>query len=99
MKSPFLKKLLVVAAVTGVVALGVLGALAVVPHAHGHDYNHSSHEACPVHQAALLSVHAVVFAAVVVVFAVLVSFRREHRLSFVRFSPDLFLRLRAPPVS
>ena len=42
--------MLVVLTVLGVLCLGILGALAVIPHAHGNDLNHSHHKDCPVYQ-------------------------------------------------
>lgn len=99
MNRVFPKKILVFLTAVGVFSLGLVGALAVVPHVHGHDLDHSSHSTCPVHQVASVSVFAAVFAAVLVTFARTVSFRKERKLSFVFFSPAFFLRLRAPPAS
>lgn len=49
--SKFIAVLLTVA----VVLAGGAQALAVVPHVHGHDADHSAHSTCPVHQAQLAS--------------------------------------------
>jgi len=92
------KKALVVLAIFAVVCLGVVDALAVIPHTHGHDLNHSHHETCPVFQLSLCNVHADVFHLNVIITLFLLSYLIEFQKSlFVIFSRS-FAYLRAPPV-
>ena len=92
-----MKKLLAVVSIVAVLFLGVVGALAVIPHTHGNDYNHSKHESCPVYQFGVQKIHAteasvVVFSLVFVLQFVL--FQETRSFSGVY---RLFSYLRSPP--
>ena len=92
------KKLLSVQTILGIVCLGVLGALAVIPHTHGNDLNHSHHKDCPVYQfglghtAADSSVVNVIIA--LFLFSYLVAFQKtlpiivSGKISLLRGPPD-----------
>ncbi len=74
-----------------------LGALAVVPHAHGHDLDHSSHKSCPVHQKGLHSSDAVFLTAALWTSISLFRLPAETLSSF-ELSEAVALHLsRAPP--
>ena len=84
--------------VISVLFFGVVGALSVVPHVHGKDFNHSQHQACPVYQFGISNVHADVSYVVVIVALFLLCFLTElPKSSAVVFSRS-FAHLRAPPV-
>ena len=92
-----MRKLLAVLSIVAVLFLGIVGALAVVPHTHGNDYNHSKHENCPVYQFGVQKVHATEAAAVVfsLVFVLqFILFQENH--SFLGIH-HLFSYLRGPP--
>ncbi len=93
-----MKKILSALTILAVVALGVTGALAVIPHVHSHDLNHSQHTTCPVYQASvghldagLAETPAPFFIEFVFAFLVLLPFFFTSSV----FSSDV--RLRAPP--
>ena len=91
------KKVLAVLIVFFVVVLALVGALSVIPHAHGADFNHSKHPTCPIYQ---LNLHA--FVAALVSFGCIVFFVLVWRLcrrgpDFIRFCFSFFNYLRAPP--
>lgn len=94
-----MKKVFSILLVAGVLCVGLTGALAVVPHVHGRDFNHSQHETCPVHQLSLHPLHlASVEAAFLVVFLA-ACFGRIFSAKVFPFVFHEFLFLRAPPVS
>ena|SRR3989338_7537991 len=92
-----MKKLLAVLTVVFILFLGLIGALSVIPHAHGNDFDHSKHQSCPVYQ---FSLHA--FGAILTVFKItpvvffLFYFLRV-RDSFWQDFSYRFSFLRAPP--
>lgn len=92
-----MKKFLVCLSVLAIACVSITGALAIVPHGHGDDLDHSQHESCPVYQAGLQST---VFIVAVWAFALFlhVAVRHESRepffLFFTRLTPA---SLRAPP--
>jgi len=45
-----MKKFLSILAIAFIVSFSILGALSSIPHAHGHDLDHSRHESCPLYQ-------------------------------------------------
>lgn len=45
-----MKKLTTIFIISAVLCMGVVGALALMPHAHGEDLDHSQHSSCAVHQ-------------------------------------------------
>ena len=93
-----MKKFLVVLTILAVVCLGVLGALAIAPHAHGNDLNHSHHKDCPVYQFGLGNVHADIAA----VNAVIALFLFSYCVAFQKALPIIVSGkstfLRGPPV-
>ncbi len=93
-----MKKLLAVLTVVAVIALGVIGALAVTPHAHGGDLTHSQNKDCPVYQFGLGHAHADIVTVNVVValflFAYCITIQKSlpyvvsGRISFLRGPPS-----------
>jgi len=67
-----MRKFLALLTVVGVIVLTFVGALSVVPHAHGHDLDHSTHKSCPVYQFCFHGFDAWVglFGGIVVLFSV-----------------------------
>ncbi len=94
-----MKKLLCVLSVVAVVALGIVGALAVVPHAHGNDFKHAQHESCPVYQMGLAHCNAAFSAVISFVFFAFIVWRKTASAFCAEKSPFFFAFLRAPPVS
>ena len=92
-----MKKSLSILAIAAIVFLGVVGALAVVPHTHGNDFDHSKHATCPVYQFSLQGFNAVFtsfsIATVLFQFCYFVSLKKN---SFLR-SYLSFVSSRAPP--
>lgn len=54
------KRMFSVLLVAAVCGFSASSALAVLPHTHGEDQNHSKHATCPVHQAAHQGFHAAI---------------------------------------
>jgi hypothetical protein len=93
-----MKKFFLILLVLAFAVAGVAGALAVVPHGHDEDFDHSKHASCPVYQAQLQGTNALIPSMVFLVFVSLVLFFLKTS-SFVcppSFS-FLFSSLRAPP--
>ena len=92
-----MKKALSVLTILAIICLGVLGALAVLPHAHGNDLNHSHHKDCPVYQFGLDNVHA----DIVTINAVIALFLFSYSLLFQKTLPIVVSGkisfLRGPP--
>lgn len=92
-----MKKLLTLLTIAAIICLGVLGALAVVPHTHGNDLNHSHHKDCPIYQFGLGNVHADITAVNAVIalflFSYLIAFQKtlpivvSGKISFLRGPP------------
>ncbi len=92
-----MKKFLAVLTVVFILFLGVVGALSVIPHAHGNDFDHSKHQNCPVYQFSLHAFGAVptVFKITAIVFFLFYLLRAQdsfstdfsHRFSFLRDPP------------
>ena len=93
------KKVLAVLIVFFVVILALVGALSVIPHAHGKDFDHSKHQSCPIYQFSLHAFGAVptVFKITAIVFFLFYLLRVQDS-----FSADFSYRfsfLRAPPTA
>ena len=93
-----MKKKLSLLLVASILFFGVVGALAVVPHVHGKDFNHSQHETCPVYQFGIGHVHADVFHVAVVAAFFLFCFLVEIQKSSPVFFSRSLAHPRAPPV-
>jgi hypothetical protein len=93
-----MKKFFVILGVLAIACVSVTGALAVVPHGHDGDLDHSRHTACPVYQAGLHSLECVspVFS-FFIAFLFLCFFKEKHTPSFPRIFRSHSL-LRAPPI-
>jgi hypothetical protein len=93
-----MKRTLSILAVVAVLFLGVVGALAVIPHAHGKDFDHSEHATCPIYQLSLQNFSAVfpdvLAAAAFFLFCYFVSFKKDGYFS----SHSSVISSRAPPV-
>ena len=76
----------------------MVGALSVVPHVHGDDFDHSKHQTCPVYQQSLHDSDADVTASFVLGISFLVVFASILLQNFRVFTCRFFLSLRAPPV-
>jgi hypothetical protein len=92
-----MKKFLAGFVLCSVVVLGIIGALAVIPHVHGNDTDHSQHETCPVHQFNLIHTGATVAAVFVLTFIFLAACLEIVKKSFIYISVRSFALLRAPP--
>lgn len=93
-----MKKLFGSLVIISVFSLGLVGALAAVPHSHGSDLDHSSHQSCPVHQAGLVKFHSEgSFGPVwiALLFSGFIFILRETKRNVLTRS---FALLRAPPV-
>ncbi len=78
--------------------LSFIGALTVIPHVHGNDLDHSTHQSCPVYQIGFHFPYATVgaiFAAIVTLGFTFISLRKTV---FFRFGVIFDTRLRSPPV-
>ena len=93
-----MKKILAGFVICAVVVLGILGALAIIPHAHGHDTDHSQHETCPVHQFNLIHTGATVTSVFALSFIFLAAYLEIIKKSFSYIVIRSFAFLRAPPV-
>jgi hypothetical protein len=94
-----MKKFFSILLVFSVVLLALLGALAVLPHAHPGDFNHSQHPACPVYQLALHAFDGLVLCwGLLCLVFVWTFFSTKKFLVLVScFSSNISLR--APPLS
>jgi len=92
-----MKKVFCVLFVIAIVVLGVLGALAVLPHAHGHDFHHSQHENCPVYQFSISHSNAMQAGTVFFAFFGLSFFLLILLLTSFSKPFNYFFSLRAPP--
>jgi hypothetical protein len=93
-----MKKLLTIAAIFAIVLLGITGALAVIPHAHGDDFDHSKHQTCPVYQAGLHAPALALFGVVFSLFLAAASRYVSGEPLFFFFTRLTHTSLRAPPV-
>jgi hypothetical protein len=94
-----MKKFLTLLGIFAILCVSVTGALAVIPHGHGDDLDHSKHAACPVFQAGILSAGFILATAG---FAALLDKAARHisiEPSFFFFTRSTYASLRAPPVS
>lgn len=92
-----MKRILAIIGIVTILAMGLVGALSVVPHSHGKDFNHSQHENCPIHQFSHVG-----FSAITALFAHLIFFfLRAYIHGFERVTSTFFTinysYLRAPP--
>lgn len=92
-----MKKILAGLVIGSVVVLGIIGALAVIPHVHGNDTGHSQHETCPVHQFNLIHTGATVTAIFALTFIFLAAYLEIVKKSFTYTAVRSFAFLRAPP--
>ena len=92
-----MKKTLSLAIVLSVLFFGIVGALAVIPHVHGKDFNHSQHETCPVYQFGVSNVHADISCAAVIIALFLFCFLIEIKKSLPVFFSHSSAHSRAPP--
>ncbi len=92
-----MKKLFSVFIIAGVVCLALIGALSVVPHVHGDDFNHSEHASCPIHQLGQHGFQAIItsFGAVIALSFVLYLFAFIDLPAITLFTR--FFSVRAPP--
>ena len=93
-----MKKILSLVVVSSVLIFGLVGALSVIPHAHGKDLDHSQHQTCPVYQFGVSNVHGDVFHVATIVTIFLLCFLIEIQKSSTAFFSRSFAHLRAPPV-
>ena len=93
-----MKKTLSLIVVLSVLFFGVVGALSVIPHVHGKDFNHSQHETCPIYQFGISNVHSDVFHVDIIVALFLFCFLIEIQKSSAVIFSRSFAHLRAPPV-
>ena len=91
-----MKKCLAGLSIVAVLFLGIVGALAVIPHTHGHDVDHSKHQSCPVYQFGIQNTHAAVDDAVVFSFVFVFCFILFTECQKFSGASVLFSRLRAP---
>jgi len=93
-----MKKFFSVLTIVAVISLGVVGALAVVPHVHGKDLDHSKHETCPVYQFSLQNLNAAIasFISAAVLFLFFYFIHVRKSFSFAQHFSSVSLR--APPV-
>ena len=94
-----MKKRLAILLLLSILSMGMAGALSVVPHVHGEDWNHSENTACPIYQAGIQGLDAVVtvfFSALVLWVVVFLLFFTKQPVTV--FSYWVFCVL-APPVS
>lgn len=92
-----MKKSLAVLAIVAVFSLGIIGALAIVPHIHGDDTDHSKNQGCAVHQAATVILGGSVSIFVLICgFAFVARIVSDGEQAFVSYSTSS-LFLRAPP--
>lgn len=94
------KKAFVILVIGCVVCLALIGALSVVPHTHGNDFNHSTHQSCPIYQFSIHPLQVALQASGVVI----ATFFFLSYIGFAEFlfhHTNLFLttRLRSPPFS
>ena len=54
--------------IAAVVCLGIMGALSAIPHTHGKDHNHATHDFCPICQFSIqgFSATAIAFSEVII---------------------------------
>ena len=94
-----MRKCLSLFVIIAVVALGLVGALALVPHSHGTDTDHSRHQTCPIYQFSLahIGVHTLSLEVIAALFVscFFIAVRKVKTYDFDLF----FLSLRAPPLS
>jgi hypothetical protein len=93
------KKLLAICGILVLAAASISGALAVLPHSHGHDLVHSQHKTCPVHQASAHILHFSVLG-ISLIFVAFFAGQSLNTKPFFVSSPHLNRSfLRAPPIS
>mgnify|MGYP001608714618 CR=1 len=92
-----MKKSLAVLILLSVLSMGLVGALSIVPHVHGDDFDHSKHTACPIYQVGIHGLEAVVTGFLsVFVFSAIVFLLFFTDRPIVVFSSRVFSG-RAPP--
>ncbi len=94
-----LRKPLALLLFLSILSVGMVGALSVIPHVHGDDFNHSKHASCPIHQLVQHGFQAVIggFGTAIVfsfVVCLLVFIDRP-----VIALPIRFFSVRAPPAT
>ena len=92
-----MKKFLAALAIAAIFSLAIVGALAIVPHTHGSDLNHSKHSTCPVYQFGLHGFQAA-FSVFYLVFVLgAAAFFLPHDFDTGFGFSGYFSLLRAPP--
>jgi len=91
------KKTLAVLLVCFVVLLALLGALSVLPHAHGNDFDHSTHKSCPVYQFSLHDSAAILVTFCFIVAGFFVGYLIPAQEFFLIQPSHRFASPRAPP--
>ena len=94
-----LRKIFAPVLVAGVIFAAFLGALSVLPHAHGDDLDHSSHKSCPVYQKGSQSSDAVLTVFQLFLAAAASAFILFHASDPVFFRTHDYAYLRAPPAA
>jgi len=93
------KKAFVVLVIGCVLCFALIGALSVVPHTHGNDFNHSTHKTCPIYQFSLHPLQVALQAGVVIAAVFFLSYILFTEFLFPHANLFLTTRLRSPPVS
>jgi hypothetical protein len=95
-----MRKFLSILSIVLILSFSLIGALSGIPHAHGHDLDHSHHASCPLHQFNLANPSGNFSIFEIAVFLLLILFLlaclRNNPLSSDYFSIKFFSS-RAPP--
>jgi hypothetical protein len=94
-----MKRILSVFFIVCAVSMALMGGLAVLPHAHGHDFDHSQHKACPVYQLSLHSHDGLAAESAVFVVLFAFTFLAGVRPKLISEPQRYFLSPRAPPAA
>jgi len=92
-----MKKSLAFLILLSVLSMGMAGALSIVPHTHGNDFDHSKHAACPIYQVGLHGLEAAIssFYSAVIFSLVFLHLILAHRP--INTFPAQIFSVRAPP--
>ncbi len=92
-----MKKLFILFLTAATVSFGTMGALSLLPHSHGNDFNHAQHETCPVYQAGIAGKNFTATIFVWTIFLASALFIEKISPVFIYFKQPRFSPLRAPP--
>ncbi len=92
-----MRKSLSVLAVIAIIFAALGGALAVIPHTHGKDVDHSHHSSCPLYQISLHHFEAFVAALKIAVAFLFLSFLLLREVHLFHAPSPCSAYLRAPP--